>query len=157
MKSQKIKFVTGPVLFGYVHLDPKELPLIEGASYKYCMSVVIKKSNLEEIERINKTVETLKKGLPIKAKGGLKEGEDPDCLYLNVVSAEKPGMVDLDLNPILDAGEIYSGCTGRVSVTAYTYHLSKQTGVAFGLNNIQKLGDGPDYFNAFSSYKFNRL
>ena len=144
MKSQKIKFVTGPVLLECVHLDSKGQALIEGAPFKYCMSVVIKKSNLEEIEQINKVVEMLKKDLPIEAKVDLKEGNNPDYLYLNVVSTDKPGMVDEDLNPILDPGENYNGCTGRVSITAYTYQLSGQTGVAFGLNNIQKLRDGPE-------------
>lgn len=147
MKSHKIKVVTGPVRFEYVRLDTSEPPLIEGRPFKYCISVVIDKSNLVEIERITKVVEMLKKDLPLNARGGLIEGKEPDCQYLNAVNKERPAIVDADLNPILDITEIYSGCTGRVSLTAYTYQLSELSGVAFGLNSILKLADGPELLN----------
>lgn len=141
MKTQKIKFVTGSVRFDNVNLNPKESSLNEDINFKYKLSIVIEKTNLKEIEQIQKVVEELTKDTSTKKNIGLYKGNDPDCLYLNVVSNERPGIVDIDLNPISDVSEIYNGCIGRVSVTAFTYEYSGQLGVTFGLNSIQKLDD----------------
>lgn len=55
---------------------------------------------------------------------------------------QQPGMVDAQLNPILDPKEIYSGMWGRATVTAYAYDNKGGKGVSFGLQNFQKVKDG---------------
>ena len=62
-------------------------------------------------------------------------------LFLNANSTQKPGIVDKDLNEILDPDEVYSGCYGRASITFYPYNNSSN-GIAAALNNVQKLADG---------------
>ena len=57
-------------------------------------------------------------------------------------SVNKPGVVDNDLNPIIDPSEFYSGCYGRASITFYPYNSNGSKGIACGLNNIQKTDDG---------------
>jgi hypothetical protein len=51
----------------------------------------------------------------------------------------------------MDAGEFYSGCYGRASVTLYPYDTSGSKGIACGLNNVQKLADGEKLGGATSA------
>ena len=58
-------------------------------------------------------------------------------ILLMLHQKNRPGIVDLSLNPIIDANEIYSGAYGRVSITFFPYNnVSK--GIGCSLNNIQK-------------------
>jgi len=62
-------------------------------------------------------------------------------------SVSRPGVVDRNVQPILDAEEFYPGCYARATVHVYAYAPSKNNpqskyGVAIGLNNIQKVKDG---------------
>lgn len=61
--------------------------------------------------------------------------------FLNANSTQKPGIVDKDLNEILDPDEVYSGCWGRASINFYAFNTNGNKGVGVGLNNIQKLKD----------------
>ena len=61
--------------------------------------------------------------------------------FLNANSTQKPGIVDKDLNEILDPDEVYSGSWGRASINFYPFN-GKQNGVAAGLGNVQKVCDG---------------
>jgi hypothetical protein len=58
------------------------------------------------------------------------------------------GVVGPDMDPttrrprvITDASEIYSGCFCRATVVAFAY-VNEKTGIAFGLQNVQKVRDG---------------
>ena len=65
-----------------------------------------------------------------------------------VISARatfKPGLVDKDLEDIIDPAEFYSGCWARASITAYGYEVKGNKGVAFALNNLQKLKDDDSF------------
>jgi hypothetical protein len=62
--------------------------------------------------------------------------------FINANSQQKPGVVDADLNPILDRSEFYSGCFGRASISFFAYNTSGSKGIGCGLNNVQKLKDG---------------
>ena len=142
MKHQKIKFVTGTVRFETIHLDPEVPSLVDGLPFKYSICLAIPKKQTEDVDKINQAIENLKKDLPSGARGGLMEGADPECWYLTAASQQSPGLVDSDLNPIIDLSEVHAGCTGRVSITAFTYDVSGFFGVTFGLNNIMKQSDG---------------
>jgi hypothetical protein len=62
--------------------------------------------------------------------------------FVNTKSNQKPGVVDGDLQPIINAEEFYPGCYARATVTAYAYDNKGNRGVAFGLGNVQKVKDG---------------
>jgi hypothetical protein len=124
---------------------------------KYSVSILIPKTDKDTIARFNKAFEDTKTAnasvwggtVPKMLKGGLRDGdaEKDDATYaghyfINANSNEKPGVVDADLNPILDPSEFYSGCYGRASITLYAYDTSGSKGIAAGLNNVQKLEDG---------------
>ncbi|MCI6276156.1 MAG: DUF2815 family protein, partial [Clostridium sp.] len=57
-------------------------------------------------------------------------------------SKNKPGIVDKDVQPILDQSEVYSGCYARLTLNFYAYAASGNKGIAAGLGNVQKLEDG---------------
>lgn len=164
VKSVKTKFVTGKVRFSFVHVfEPAET--LNG-TLKYSASILIPKSDKETVERFKKAFEDCKQAnaaffggsLPKMLKGGLRDGdaEKDDAAYaghyfINANSNEKPGIVDADLNPIVDRDEFYSGCYGRASVTLYPYDASGSKGIAIGLNNVQKLEDGEKFGGATSA------
>lgn len=53
----------------------------------------------------------------------------------------KPGLVASDLQDIIDETQVYSGAWFRAEVRAYAYNPPGNNGVAFGLQNVQKLRD----------------
>lgn len=154
MKHQKIKLVTGTVRFESIHLDPDVPNLIDGLPFNYSISLAIPKKQIEDVNKINQVIEALKKDLPTGAHGGLMEGADPECWYLTAASQQSPGLVDYDLNPIIDRSEVYAGCTGRVSITVFTFEVLDSFGVAFGLNNIMKQSDGSGFLNSTVAQEF---
>lgn len=84
-------------------------------------------------------------------KGGIRKGEEkdldgygPGCLFAAASSQNRPGLIDKDRQPILSEEDFYPGCWARATVTAYAYD-NKSKGVAFGLQNLQKLGDGESF------------
>lgn len=154
--SNKVKAVTGKVRFSYANVfTPKAAQ--EGGPLKYSVSLIIPKSDTETVERLRKAFEEAKSSnaaffggsIPKGLKGGLRDGDEEKddaayagCYFINANSVNKPGVVDADMNPIIDADEFYSGCFGRASVTFYPYNSNGSKGIACGLNNLQKLEDG---------------
>lgn len=154
--ANKVKVVTGKVRFSYANVfTPKAS--VEGGTPKYSVSIIIPKSDTETVNKLKKAFEDCKTGsagyfggtVPKGLKGGLRDGDeekdDPayaDSYFINANSANKPGIVDADMQAIIDPSEFYSGCYGRASVTFYPYNAQGSKGIACGLNNLQKLGDG---------------
>lgn len=150
------KIVTGKVRLSYVNVfQPQER---ENADPRYSVAVLIPKTDTATVDKFNKALEAVKMDPRSLAKwnqsntgvrGGLRDGDtekDDDAYkghwFFNANSAQKPGAVDADLNPIMDPAELYSGCYGRVSVTLFAYNMSGSKGIGVGLNNVQKLEDG---------------
>jgi len=155
--AQAIKVVTDKVRFSYANVFVPKAQM-EGGTPKYSVSIIIPKSDTETVAKINKAIEQVKadnqdifKGVAAKLiKGGLRDGDeeksnDPayaNSYFINANSSQKPGLVDADRQPIIDASEIYSGCYGRASVSFFPYNVSGSRGVGCGLNGLQKLEDG---------------
>lgn len=154
-KSNKVKVITGKVRFSYANVF---VPVAseEGAEPKYGVSIIISKDDKETIDKINKAVEECKASnaaffggsVPKLLKGGLRDGDAErddeayaNSYFINANSFQKPGVVDADLNPIINKDDFYSGCYGRASLTFYPYD-GKSKGIACGLGNLQKLEDG---------------
>lgn len=62
--------------------------------------------------------------------------------FITASGLRKPGVVGPDVQPIMDAAQIYPGCYGRAAVVAYAYDNAGNRGVAFGLQNFQKTREG---------------
>lgn len=155
-KRTGCKVTTGKVRLSYAHLF--EPHAIEGNDPKYSVSVLIPKTDTETLKAIKEAVAEAKelgKGkfggkVPANLKTPLRDGDEerPDdeayvgCYFLNASSKNKPGVVDLSVQPVLDATEVYSGCYGRLTLNFYAYSASGNKGIAAGLGNVQKLADG---------------
>lgn len=153
------KVVTGKVRFCYVNVfEPTAMN--EGETPKYNVCILIPKSDTKTVDKINKAIEAAKQAgkakladkngkIPSTIKSPLRDGDedrsdDPafaGMYFINANSQRKPGIVDKDLNPIMEKGDFYSGCYGRASINFYAYNVQSK-GIAAGLNNLQKLEDG---------------
>lgn len=156
--NQQTKVVTGEVRFSYLHVfEPHAIE--PGQDAKYSVSLLIPKSDKKTLTKIKKAVEAAKVAgqatkfggkVPANLKTPLRDGdtERPDQeeykghYFINANSTGKPGLVDANVDPIMDSTELYSGCYGRASVNFYAYNVSGNRGIACGLNNLQKLRDG---------------
>lgn len=154
------KVTTGKVRLSYAHLF--EAHAIDGNDPKFSVSVIIPKSDkvtlqaikdaVDEAKELGKSRLVSKQGgqIPANLKTPLRDGDEerPDddayknCYFLNASSKNKPGVVDQDVQPVLDATEVYSGCYGRLTINFYAFSASGNKGIAAGLGNVQKLAEG---------------
>lgn len=155
MSSTKV--ITGRARFSYANVFEARA-IEEGQDPKYSVSVIIPKSDTKTVKAIQAAVKlALEEGkaklggkIPAKWKNPLRDGDEdrPDdeayenAYFINASSKNKPGIVDKDLNELMDRDEFYSGCYGRASINFYAFNVSGNKGVAAGLNNLQKLEDG---------------
>ena len=153
---KETKVITGNVRLSYAHLfEPYGM---DGQEAKYSVSVIIPKTDTETLKAIKEATELAKKNgvskwngkVPANLKTPLRDGdtERPDdeayagCYFLNASSKNRPGVVDQNVQPVMDANEVYSGCYARVSINFYAFNASGNKGIAAGLGNVQKLEDG---------------
>ena len=151
------KVITGKVRFSYAQVfEPTSVE--EGGTKKYSVSILIPKKDKKTLAKIQAAIElAMEEGkakfggkIPKNLKTPLRDGdvdrEDDENyeghMFMNANSPRKPGLVDENLDPILDREDFYSGCYGRASVNFYAYNTSGNKGIACGLNNLQKTEDG---------------
>ena len=72
----------------------------------------------------------------------LPEGYVAGAMMLNLKSRQRPGVVDENVQTIFDETKIYRGCWCQAQVNAFAYDQKGNRGISFGLNNVQKVGDG---------------
>lgn len=155
------KLVTGKVTLSYAHLLTPVAPM-GGGDEKYSVSVIIPKSDKVTLAKAEAAIKAAyEQNLDKFKKGGrtkalkdihypLRDGDEEkpgdaaykDSMFFNCSSKQKPNIVDINCEPIIDTGEIYSGIKARVSVNFYAYSVNGNMGIAAGLNNVQKLADG---------------
>ena len=156
MSSTKV--ITGKVRFSYVNIF-KSRAFSGSDDEKFSICLLIDKEDKKTLKAINDAVQAaIQDGIsskwggkkPANLKLPLRDGdaeradEAPEyegMFFLNANSTQKPGIVDKDLNEILDPDEVYSGCWGRASINFYAFNTNGNKGVGVGLNNIQKLKD----------------
>ena len=153
------KVITGKVRFSYVNIF-KSRAFKAGQDEKFSVCLLIPKEDKATIKKIKAAIdEAIQEGIsskwggkkPANLKLPLRDGDDERAdeaeeyvgmYFLNANSNQKPGIVDKDLNEILDPDEVYSGCWGRASINFYAFNSNGNRGVGVGVNNIQKLSDG---------------
>jgi len=146
----------------YPHLDSPQIAF-EGGKPQYSASLIFEKG--ADISALKKAVEaTAEERWHKKAKAMLDSGKlrDPirtdwedkgypeDSCFISAKSKDQPGMVLNVKGPDgkpkgVDPEEIrntfYPGANVRFSISTYTYDVNGNRGVAFALNNIQKVSD----------------
>lgn len=152
------KVVTNAVRISYAHIfEPSSI--IEGGQAKYSVSIIIPKTDIELVEKINNAVDAAISNavstkfngkMPTKAsmKLPLKDGDLKDdeayknSWYINCSSLTAPQIVDKNLNPIFDKNEVVSGDYCRVSINFGAYNVTGSKGVSAYLGNIQFIRKG---------------
>lgn len=159
-KDSNVRKVTTPqfrVAFASV-FTPQTTEREDGTESKPKYSLVMifdEDTDVSKMEKLAKAAAKEKWGdkIPRSARvspfrdGGEKEDEgiegfEEGMQFATASTFFRPGIVDKDLNPILDQEDFYSGCYARATIVAYAYDQKGNKGVAFGLQNIQKLKDG---------------
>lgn len=70
-------------------------------------------------------------------------GVPDDAVVMTFSAAEdrRPGLVDANLQDVIDDSQVYSGAWFKAQVRAFAYETSGNKGVSMGLQNVQKLRD----------------
>lgn len=158
MAMSRTKVITGKdTRLSYFNCwEPKS---INGGPERYSVSVLIPKDDTETLEQIEKAIDAAieegigkfggkkpnKKAIKLPLRDGDTERDDEAYkghYFINANSVTPPQIVDKAVKPILDRGEVYSGCYARVSLNFYAFNSNGNKGVACGLGNIQKIRDG---------------
>lgn len=72
-------------------------------------------------------------------------GMEAGGIFINLKSNQRPGVVNERTEDIINESEFYAGCFARATVRPYAYGgpgTKFAPGIAFGLQNIQKMADG---------------
>lgn len=155
--------VTGKVRLSYVHLF-KPYTNQPGAEPKYSVTILLPKSDVQTKQKIDAAIEAAKQlgaankwggiippqiaicvhdGDGVRPSDGMPFGEECKGHWVFTASSKQvPQIVDVNLNPIINESEIYSGIYARVSVNFFPYNNAGKKGIGCGLGNVQKLEDG---------------
>ena len=157
MSNAKTKVVTGIVRLSYASIwEPRS---VNGGSEKYSVSLIIPKSDKKTVDAINAAIDAAidegigkfggkkpnKAAIKLPLRDGDIERDDEayaNSFFVNANSTTAPQIVDQKVQPIMDRGEVYSGCYARVSINFYAFNSNGNKGIACGLGNIQKVKDG---------------
>ena len=127
---------------------------MDGAEGKYqCELIFEPGEDLSKLKAAAKEAARTKWGdkIPANLRSPFREGDvdrsEKDGyegrIFIGARSKDRPGVVvGGGLEDCVDPREVYGGCYVRASVTAFAYDRSGNRGIAFALNNIQKLGEG---------------
>lgn len=155
---------TGEARLSYVHLF-KPYAFQPGQEEKFGCTVLIPKTDMDTMNRINAAIEAAKQKGATDKWGGVcppiipttvHDGDGvktdgtaygPECRGHWVINANAtvdypPEVVDANLNPIINQSEIYSGIYGRVNLRFYPYTFNGKKGIGCGLGPVQKTRDG---------------
>lgn len=122
---------------------------------EYFIRVLVPKTNKRAIEAIKQAVkeEAEDKWGNRKAEqilnsdrvplhdGDIKKKGDPiyeGMMYFNAKTNNRPNVVDIKLNPIMDKEEFYSGCWGAFNGTVWAYDNEYGKGLSISVDNLMK-------------------
>lgn len=162
MANKPILVTTNEVRISYEHLL-RPFANQPGAEEKFSATLLIPKSDFATKQRIDAAIQAAAQegmaskwggvrpaqlSVPIYDGDGVRpngEAFSPECKghwIMTASSKRRPEIVDINLNPIIDATEIYSGMYARVNIDFFAYFNSGKKGIGCGLGPVQKTRDG---------------
>jgi hypothetical protein len=164
MALSSTQMTTGEVRLSYVHLDAPYANPNTNADPKYQVTVLMPKADVQAKARLDAAYQAaVQKGVAEKWNGtmppiiacSIHDGDGvrpstgepfgPECKghWVFTASSKNPvSLVDAGMNPIVQKGELYSGCYARVCVSLFPYNTAGKRGIGIGLEAVQKLRDG---------------
>lgn len=164
MALSNTQMTTGEVRLSYVRLDAPYANPNTNADPKYQVTVLMPKSDIQAKARLDAAYQAaVQKGVAEKWNGtmppiiacSIHDGDGvrpstgepfgPECKghWVFTASSKNPvSLVDAGMNPIVQKGELYSGCYARVCVSLFPYNTAGKRGIGIGLEAVQKLRDG---------------
>lgn len=151
------KVTTGEVRASFVNVFQPRMNDLSGKE-EFSMTLLIPKDDKKTLKALKTAAGAAKESkwgdkVPAGVQSPLHDGDGskpnggdygPECaghMVLNVKSNYQPGVVDKQVQPVIDPSEFQSGDYCRVSLNTYAYD-NKRKGVGYGLNNIQVLRKG---------------
>jgi len=163
MVNQQTNVTTGQVRLSYAHLF-KPYANKQGQDPKYSVTILLPKSDIATKQRIDAAINVaIQAGVASKWNGirppqiavpihdgdggrpsdGMPFGEECKGHWVFTASSNQPpAIVDINLNPIINQTEIYSGIYARVNINFFPYFNSGKKGIGCGLGPVQKFADG---------------
>ena len=153
---------TGTARLSYAHLT-QPFDRKDGTEPRYSVTVLVPKNDIATKAKIDAAIEHVAQrastgiwggrppifASPVHDGDGVRPSDGrpfgPECRGHWVFAAsgkQKPSLVDLNNQDIIDPRGIYSGMYGRVNVRFFEYNRSGKKGVGCGLNHVQKVRDG---------------
>lgn len=162
MATKPTEVTTNEVRISYEHLL-KPYANKPGAEEKFSATLLIPKSDVATKQRIDMAIQaaaqegmTGKWGgvrpaqllVPIHDGDGVRpngEAFGPECKghwVMTASSKQRQEIVNLNVEPIIDATEIYSGMYAKVHINFFAYLNTGKKGIGCGLGPVQKTRDG---------------
>lgn len=164
-KPKQAALITPTGIASYAFVWRPQPSMTAGQDPKYAITLILsKKVDISKLKAavtqaaIRKFGDTAQKlirlnKIKLPFRDGDEEREDDDLyagkIFFAAKSSNAPQIVGTEIDEetgklrvITDQTEFYSGAKCRLSVWPYGYDVNGNKGVAFGLNNIQKMGDG---------------
>jgi hypothetical protein len=158
--------ITPPATLSYPALFKPASPMNEGEAPKYGCTLVFtpedqKHPRFKTLQQAVLQVGRAKFGAEfdeLVRKGKIKQpfltdddaGYPEGSVFIRPRSEAQPGIVSTKKDPVTgkaayieDPREVYAGIRCLASLSCYGYDKKLNRGVTFGLNNLQKLADGP--------------
>lgn len=149
-----------PVRLSYANLFTPRSSAPDGSNPRYSAALLIPKTDTALKKQLDEAVDAARKAAAAKGiqnanslKSPIHDGDGekpnggaygPECKgmwVLNASSKRRPGIVDRNLQPIIDQTEIYSGVWANVDINFFGFNVPGNKGIACGLNNVQKVRD----------------
>lgn len=153
---------TGKVRASYVNIFQPRTPE-NGGEPKYSVTLLIPKTDAATINGIYAEIEKAKQegaqrvfngAVPPMCKTPIYDGdgyrpsgeafgeECRGCMVMTASAKLQPSVVGLDMQPIINPGDVYSGCYIRANINFFAYNSNGNKGIGCGLNAVQKIEDG---------------
>lgn len=161
-QNQSTTVTTDRVRLSYVHLFQPHANN-PGQEPKYSTTILIPKSDTATMQRIQAAINAaFEKGvasrwggarppqpqIPIWDGDGVRKNGEPfgpeakGHWVITASSRQQQAIVDLNLNPIINQSEVYSGIYAKVNLNFFPFDNSGNRGIGAGLGPVQKVSDG---------------
>lgn len=158
--KEKSRLLTPEFRVSYPHVFKANS--INGSKPKYSVTMLFdKKSDLTPIKEAIKYAKIAAYGpnkdeWPEDLESPVADGDKPKyadkegykghwAIKASTNEDQRPGVVDENVQPIIDQSQFYPGCYARAYVYAYCWEFAGKKGVSFILDHVQKTRDGKSF------------